>query len=184
MTRPPVLGLLGSLTSHSLTTCLVCMCLGSSVYLDSANLEYIPPLPHTYLYAHFNHIGHLRAGDFRELTKLKRIDLSSNFIFSISDDVLHFCLPDLILPENKLVALPTLPSGIEFLDTHLNWFWSSGIQTEAFWESGPPAHHLPPPLHHPRHCTHILVIMGYPCSNLALEYKNQAPFSILSYLFY
>ncbi|KAM9613305.1 LOW QUALITY PROTEIN: opticin [Trichechus inunguis] len=135
MTRPTVLGLLGSLTSHSLPTCLVCMCLGSSVYFDSANLEYIPPLPHTYLCAHFNHISHLRAGDFRELTKLKRIDLSSNFIFSINDDVLHlFALQDLILPENQLVALPTLPSGIEFLDTHLNQFWSSGIQTKAFWE--------------------------------------------------
>ncbi|XP_049713968.1 LOW QUALITY PROTEIN: opticin [Elephas maximus indicus] len=84
MTRPTVLGLLGSLTSH---------------------------------------------------TKLKTIDLSSNFISSINDDSLPLvpAMQALILVENQLVLLPTLSSGIEFLDTHLNLLQSSGIQPEPFW---------------------------------------------------
>uniref|UniRef100_A0A8C2MXZ1 Opticin n=1 Tax=Cricetulus griseus TaxID=10029 RepID=A0A8C2MXZ1_CRIGR len=119
-----------------LPTCLVCVCLGSSVYCDDADLENIPPLPRmtTYLYARFNHISHIQARDFKGLTKLKRIDLSSNSISSIHNDA--FCLlpalQDLILPENQLAALPVLPSGIEFLDVRLNRLQSSGIQPEAF----------------------------------------------------
>uniref|UniRef100_A0A8D2H941 Opticin n=1 Tax=Urocitellus parryii TaxID=9999 RepID=A0A8D2H941_UROPR len=66
--------------------------------------------------------------------KLKRIDLTSNFISSIDNDALRLlpALQDLILPENQLVALPLLPSGIEFLDVRLNRLRSSGIQPEAF----------------------------------------------------
>ncbi|KAL6083185.1 hypothetical protein STEG23_018445 [Scotinomys teguina] len=134
--RPTTTGLLNSQSSHGLPTCLVCVCLGSSVYCDDADLENIPPLPHmtTYLYARFNHISHIQAGDFEGLTKLKRIDLSSNSISSIHNDA--FCLlpalQDLILSENRLAALPMLPSGIEFLDVRLNQLQSSGIQPEAF----------------------------------------------------
>ncbi|XP_068397641.1 opticin isoform X4 [Eschrichtius robustus] len=136
MARPRTLGLLVSPTSHGLPTCLICVCLGSSVYCDNADLEDIPPLPQTtaYLYARFNRISHIRAGDFKGLTKLKRIDLSSNFISSIDDDALLLlpALQDLILPENKLAALPVLPTGIEVLDIRLNQLRSSGIQPEAF----------------------------------------------------
>ncbi|XP_004425209.1 PREDICTED: opticin [Ceratotherium simum simum] len=136
MTRPTTLGLLGSPTSHGLPTCLVCVCLGSSVYCDDADLQNIPPLPKTtaYLYARFNRISHIRAGDFKGLTKLKRIDLSSNFISSIDDEALRLLpdLKDLILPENQLAALPVLPTGIEVLDVRLNQLRSSGIQPEAF----------------------------------------------------
>nr|XP_019774279.1 opticin [Tursiops truncatus] len=138
MARPTTRGLLVSLTSHGpgLPTCLICVCLGSSVYCDDADLENIPPLPQTtaYLYARFNRIRHIRAGDFKGLTKLKRIDLSSNFISSIDDDALLLlpALQDLILPENKLAALPVLPTGIEVLDIRLNQLQSSGIQPEAF----------------------------------------------------
>uniref|UniRef100_A0A8C9AV43 Opticin n=1 Tax=Phocoena sinus TaxID=42100 RepID=A0A8C9AV43_PHOSS len=132
----PTAGLLVSLTSHGLPTCLICVCLGSSVYCDDADLENIPPLPQTtaYLYARFNRISHIRAGDFKGLTKLKRIDLSSNFISSIDDDALLLlpALQDLILPENKLAVLPVLPTGIEVLDIRLNQLQSSGIQPEAF----------------------------------------------------
>nr|XP_014595044.2 opticin isoform X2 [Equus caballus] len=66
--------------------------------------------------------------------KLKRIDLSSNFISSIDDDALRLLpdLKDLILPENQLAALPVLPTGIEVLDVRLNRLRSSGIQPEAF----------------------------------------------------
>ncbi|KAK2504881.1 hypothetical protein MC885_010139, partial [Smutsia gigantea] len=160
MTRPTMPGLLGSPTSQgkiqsqmpwaqatgctamtrlpgyqTLPTCLVCVCLGSSVYCDDADLRVIPPLPKTtaYLYARFNHISHIRAGDFKGLTKLKRIDLSSNCISSIDDKAL-FLLPelqDLILTENQLVALPKLPPGIEVLDARLNRLQSSGIQPEV-----------------------------------------------------
>ncbi|XP_037680938.1 opticin [Choloepus didactylus] len=129
-------GLLGSPTSHGLHTCLICVCLSSSVYCDDANLENIPPLPQTttYLYARFNRISRVRAGDFQGLTKLKKIDLSSNDISSIDDDALHLlpALQELILPENKLAALPMLPRAIEFLDVRRNRLQSSGIQPETF----------------------------------------------------
>uniref|UniRef100_A0A8D2B2D5 Opticin n=1 Tax=Sciurus vulgaris TaxID=55149 RepID=A0A8D2B2D5_SCIVU len=136
MTKPILPGPLGSPTSLDLPTCLVCVCLGSSVYCDDIDLQNIPPLPRmtTYLYARFNRISRIRTADFQGLTKLKRIDLSSNFISSIDNDALHLlpALQDLILPENQLVALPMLPSGIEFLDVRLNRLRSSGIQPEAF----------------------------------------------------
>lgn len=136
MTGPTTTGLLNSQSSHGLPTCLVCVCLGSSVYCDDANLENIPPLPQmtTYLYARFNHISHIQAGDFKGMTKLRRIDLSSNSISSIHNDALRLlpALQDLILPENQLAALPVLPSGLEFLDVRLNRLQSSGIQPEAF----------------------------------------------------
>lgn len=136
MAGPTTTGLLNSQSSHGLPTCLVCVCLGSSVYCDDADLEDIPPLPQmtTYLYARFNHISHIQAGDFKGLTKLRRIDLSSNSISSIHNDALRLlpALQDLILPENQLAALPVLPSGLEFLDVRLNRLQSSGIQPEAF----------------------------------------------------
>uniref|UniRef100_A0A673SQV0 Opticin n=1 Tax=Suricata suricatta TaxID=37032 RepID=A0A673SQV0_SURSU len=135
MTKPTT-GLLGSPSSHDLPTCLVCVCLGSSVYCDDADLESIPPLPKTtaYLYARFNRIPRIRAGDFKGLTKLKKIDLSSNSISSIDDDALRLlpALQDLILPENQLTALPVLPAGIEVLDVRLNRLQSSGIRPAAF----------------------------------------------------
>uniref|UniRef100_A0A452TGB1 Opticin n=1 Tax=Ursus maritimus TaxID=29073 RepID=A0A452TGB1_URSMA len=136
MTRPMTLGLLDSPSSHGLPTCLVCVCLGSSVYCDEADLESIPPLPKAtaYLYARFNRIRQIRAGDFEGLTKLRRIDLSSNSISSIDDDALRLlhALRELILPKNQLTALPALPPAIEVLDVRLNRLQSSGIQPEAF----------------------------------------------------
>ncbi|KAH0520066.1 Opticin [Microtus ochrogaster] len=136
MTKPTTTSLLTSQSSHGLPTCLVCVCLGSSVYCDDANLKTIPPLPQmtTYLYARFNHISHIQAGDFKGLTKLKRIDLSSNSISSIHNDAFRLlpALQDLILSENQLAALPVLPNGIEFLDVRLNRLQSSGIQPDAF----------------------------------------------------
>ncbi|XP_063096184.1 opticin isoform X2 [Cavia porcellus] len=133
---PTTPGLPGSPTSQGLPTCLVCVCLGPSVYCDDTDLGSIPPVPRmtTYLYARFNRISRIRAGDFRGLTKLKRLDLSSNFISAIDDDALHLlpALQDLILSENQLVALPVLPSSIELLDVRLNRLRSSGIQPGAF----------------------------------------------------
>ncbi|XP_052056026.1 opticin isoform X2 [Apodemus sylvaticus] len=136
MAGPTTTGQLNFQSSHDLPTCLVCVCLGSSVYCDDADLETIPPLPQmtTYLYARFNHIRHIQAGDFKGLTKLRRLDLSGNSISFIHSDALRLlpALQDLILPENQLAALPVLPSGIEFLDVRLNRLQSSGIQPEAF----------------------------------------------------
>ncbi|XP_032174192.1 opticin isoform X2 [Mustela erminea] len=136
MNRLTTLGFLDSPGSHDLPTCLVCVCLGSSVYCDDADLESIPPLPKTtaYLYARFNRIREIRAGDFKGLTKLKRINLSSNSISSIDDDALRLLpeLQDLILPENQLGALPALPTSLEVLDVRQNRLRSSGIQPGAF----------------------------------------------------
>lgn len=113
------------------------------------------------------------------LAKLKRIDLSSNFISSIDDDALRLLpdLKDLILPENQLAALPVLPTGIEVLDVRLNRLRSSGIQPEAFkvsqgLQSTAATCHLRPRPH-----THTsLALLGYPCSNPGLGYENQTLF--------
>lgn len=53
-----------------LPSCLLCLCIGTSVYCDDADLEHIPPLPPetTYLYARFNRIGAIRASDFMGLS--------------------------------------------------------------------------------------------------------------------
>lgn len=53
-----------------LSTCLVCVCIGTSVYCDDAGLEHIPALPleTMYLYARFNSIGQIRARDFAGLS--------------------------------------------------------------------------------------------------------------------
>nr|XP_009931497.1 PREDICTED: opticin [Opisthocomus hoazin] len=117
-------------------SCLLCLCIGTSVYCDDADLEHIPLLPPetTYLYARFNRIGAIRAGDFTGLKKLKRIDLTSNFISRVDTDAFRLLpsLQELILPENRLTALPELPRGIVRLDARLNSIPSTGLQPEAF----------------------------------------------------
>lgn len=47
-----------------------CLCIGTSVYCDDADLEHVPLLPPdtTYLYARFNRISAIRAGDFTGLS--------------------------------------------------------------------------------------------------------------------
>ncbi|XP_020858820.2 opticin [Phascolarctos cinereus] len=127
----------GLLSDLGLPTCLVCVCLGTSVYCDDADLERIPPLPQetTYLYARFNNISQIQTGDFKGLRKLKRIDLSGNSISTIEDDA--FLLPalqELIIPENKLVSLPRLPGSLVRLDAQLNNLQSPGILPESFRE--------------------------------------------------
>uniref|UniRef100_A0A8B9PQT9 Opticin n=1 Tax=Apteryx owenii TaxID=8824 RepID=A0A8B9PQT9_APTOW len=117
-------------------SCLRCLCLGTSAYCDDAGLERIPPLPpHTaYLYARFNRIGRIRAGDFAGLKKLKRIDLTSNSISWVDPDAFRLLpsLQELILLGNKLTALPELPLSIIRLDARLNRIPSAGIRPEAF----------------------------------------------------
>ncbi|NXV84111.1 OPT protein, partial [Atlantisia rogersi] len=119
-----------------LPSCLLCLCIGTSVYCDDANLEHIPLLPPetTYLYARFNRIGAIRATDFTGLKKLKRIDLTSNFISWADADSFRLLpsLQELILPENRLTALPELPRSIIRLDARLNRIPSTGLRPEAF----------------------------------------------------
>uniref|UniRef100_A0A8C0IRE1 Opticin n=1 Tax=Chelonoidis abingdonii TaxID=106734 RepID=A0A8C0IRE1_CHEAB len=127
-----------SLPAPGLPTCLVCVCLSTSVYCDDAELEQIPPLPleTTYLYARFNRISHIRASDFTRLrfVKLKRIDLTSNFISWVDEDSFRLLstLQELILAENRLTALPALPNSIVRLDARLNRIQSSDVRPEAF----------------------------------------------------
>ncbi|NXE50342.1 OPT protein, partial [Casuarius casuarius] len=128
--------LLEPITAEGPPSCLRCLCLGTSVYCDDAGLERVPPLPpHTaYLYARFNRIGHIRAGDFAGLKELKRVDLTSNNISQVDADAFRLLpsLQELILPGNRLTALPELPRSIVRLDARLNSIPSAGIRPEAF----------------------------------------------------
>ncbi|XP_062365714.1 opticin [Cinclus cinclus] len=121
---------------QALPCCLLCLCLGSSVYCDDAGLEQIPALPPDteYLYARFNRIGAIRNGDFSGLEKLKRIDLSSNSISRVDADAFRLLpgLRELLLPENRLRALPELPRSIVHLDARRNRIPSAGLSPEAF----------------------------------------------------
>ncbi|NXH22754.1 OPT protein, partial [Bucco capensis] len=123
-------------TPPGLPSCLLCLCIGISVYCDDANLEHIPLLPPdtTYLYARFNHISTIRTRDFMGLKKLKRIDLSSNSISWVDVDAFHLLpsLQELLLPDNRLRALPKLPQSIIHLDARLNRITSTGLQPQAF----------------------------------------------------
>ncbi|XP_028590015.2 opticin [Podarcis muralis] len=134
--RPQGPGLFGSITDQGLPTCLVCVCISTSVYCDDSDLEHIPPLPleTTYFYARFNHISKIQASDFTGLAKLKRIDLTSNFISWVDEDAFRMLpsLQELVLPENQLTSLPELPSSIVQLDARFNAIQSAGIQPEAF----------------------------------------------------
>ncbi|NXM17534.1 OPT protein, partial [Ploceus nigricollis] len=121
---------------QGLPSCLLCLCLGTSVYCDDAGLERIPALPPdtAYLYARFNRIGAVRARDFSGLEKLKRIDLSSNSISWADADAFRGLpsLQELLLPENRLTALPELPRSLVRLDARLNRIPSAGLRPEAF----------------------------------------------------
>ncbi|XP_046788803.1 opticin isoform X2 [Gallus gallus] len=66
--------------------------------------------------------------------KLKRIDLTSNSISWADVDAFRFLpsLQELILPENRLTALPELPRSIVRLDARLNRIPSAGLRPEAF----------------------------------------------------
>ncbi|NXQ55399.1 OPT protein, partial [Anthoscopus minutus] len=124
-------------------SCLLCLCLGTSVYCDDADLEQIPVLPPdtAYLYARFNRIRAIRASDFTGLEKLKHIDLSSNSISWADVDAFRLLpsLQELLLPENRLTALPELPRSIVRLDARLNRIPSAGLRPEAFRGSSLPS---------------------------------------------
>uniref|UniRef100_A0A3B1JFU5 Epiphycan n=1 Tax=Astyanax mexicanus TaxID=7994 RepID=A0A3B1JFU5_ASTMX len=117
-------------------TCLLCTCLGGSVYCDDVKLVHVPPLPKdtTHFYARYNKIAKINKSDFANMNKLKRIDLTSNAIAKI-DDGAFFGLPaleELIIRENKVAQLPALPPTMTLVDASHNKLGSTAIQNEAF----------------------------------------------------
>lgn len=66
--------------------------------------------------------------------KLERIDLSSNSISWADADAFRRLprLQELLLPENRLRALPELPRSLVRLDVRHNCIASAGLRPEAF----------------------------------------------------
>ncbi|XP_026778594.3 epiphycan isoform X2 [Pangasianodon hypophthalmus] len=117
-------------------TCVLCTCLGGSVYCDDVNLHNVPPLPKdtTHFYARYNRITKINKSDFANMNKLKRIDLTSNAISKIEDGAL-FGLPaleELVIRENSVAQLPALPGTMTLVDASHNHLGRTGIQNEAF----------------------------------------------------
>nr|XP_015198136.1 PREDICTED: epiphycan-like isoform X1 [Lepisosteus oculatus] len=143
-TSPPVTsrldfdrpGLFGPQTGRGMPTCLLCVCLSTSVYCDDSDIEHVPPLPKetTYFYARFNRIQTIRATDFLNLKKLKRIDLTGNQVSEMDEDSLRLlpALQELLVPDNKLWRLPELPGTLRYLDARNNQLMTVGIRQEAF----------------------------------------------------
>ncbi|XP_041935092.1 epiphycan [Alosa sapidissima] len=123
-------------STEGMSTCMLCTCLGGSVYCDDVKLQSVPPLPKdtTHFYARYNKITKINKSDFANMNKLKRIDLTSNEIGRVDDDA-FFGLPalqELVVRENRLVHLPALPASMTLIDASINKLGSTGIQKEAF----------------------------------------------------
>ncbi|XP_051248407.1 epiphycan isoform X2 [Dicentrarchus labrax] len=117
-------------------TCLLCTCLGGSVYCDDLKLDSVPPLPKdtTHFYARYNRITKINKSDFAFMNKLKRIDLTANEITSI-DDKVFLGLPELeelVIRENHISRLPALPETMSLIDASHNNIGTKGIHNEAF----------------------------------------------------
>uniref|UniRef100_A0A3B3ZH39 LRRNT domain-containing protein n=1 Tax=Periophthalmus magnuspinnatus TaxID=409849 RepID=A0A3B3ZH39_9GOBI len=117
-------------------TCLLCTCLGGSVYCDDLRLDSVPPLPKdtTHFYARYNRITKIHKSDFANMGKLKRIDLTANEITSI-DEKAFIGLPELeelVIRENHISQLPALPETMTLIDASHNNIGSKGIHREAF----------------------------------------------------
>uniref|UniRef100_A0A674I480 Epiphycan n=1 Tax=Terrapene triunguis TaxID=2587831 RepID=A0A674I480_9SAUR len=126
----------GSGTKISLPTCLLCTCLGTTVYCDDHELDAVPPLPKktTYFYSRYNRIKKINKNDFANQNNLKRIDLTSNFISEIDEDAFRELpqLQELVLRDNKIRQLPELPPTLTFIDVSNNRLGRKGIKEEAF----------------------------------------------------
>ncbi|MGH0115666.1 UNVERIFIED_CONTAM: hypothetical protein FKN15_037989 [Acipenser sinensis] len=131
-------GLLGPDTQAGLPTCLLCTCLGGSVYCDDVKLDTVPPLPKetTHFYARYNKIKKINKSDFAEMNKLKRIDVTSNEISEIDEDAFRTlpALEELVVRENKVRQLPELPNAMTLIDASHNKLGSNGLKREAFKE--------------------------------------------------
>ncbi|KAH0618853.1 hypothetical protein JD844_018356 [Phrynosoma platyrhinos] len=73
-------------------------------------------------------------GSTTDQEKLKRIDLTSNFISSVDEDSFQLLpsLQELVVPENRLTSLPVLPKALVQLDARFNMIQSASIRPEAF----------------------------------------------------
>ncbi|XP_074840094.1 epiphycan [Carettochelys insculpta] len=129
-------GVLGPETHDGLPTCLLCTCLGTTVYCDDHELDAVPPLPKktTHFYARYNRIKKINKNDFSNQSNLKRIDLTSNFISEIDEDAFRELpqLHELVLRDNKIRQLPELPPTLTFIDVSNNRLGHKGIKEEAF----------------------------------------------------
>ncbi|KAI4803297.1 hypothetical protein KUCAC02_006848 [Chaenocephalus aceratus] len=117
-------------------TCLLCTCLGGSVYCDDLKLDSVPPLPKdtTHFYARYNRITKINKSDFASMNKLKKIDLTANEITSI-DERAFLGLPELeevLIRENHISQLPAFPETMSLIDASLNTIGTKGIHKEAF----------------------------------------------------
>lgn len=123
-------------STQGMSTCMLCTCLGGSVYCDDVKLQSVPPLPKdtTHFYARYNKITKINKSDFANLNKLKRIDLTSNEIGRVDDDAFFglAALQELVVRENRLVHLPALPPAMTLIDASHNKLGTTGIQKEAF----------------------------------------------------
>ncbi|KAG7225693.1 hypothetical protein INR49_012279 [Caranx melampygus] len=121
---------------RGMPTCLLCTCLGGSVYCDDLKLDSVPPLPKdtTHFYARYNRITKINKSDFASMNKLKRIDLTANEITTIEDRAFMGLpeLEELVIRENHLSQLPTLPETMTLIDASHNNIGSKGIHKEAF----------------------------------------------------
>ncbi|KAK2883020.1 hypothetical protein Q8A73_021953 [Channa argus] len=122
--------------TKGMPTCLLCMCLGGSVYCDDLKLDSVPPLPKatTHFYARFNRITKINKSDFASMNKLKRIDLTGNDI-RVIDDKAFLGLPELeelVIRENHISQLPALPETMTLIDASHNNIGTRGIHKEAF----------------------------------------------------
>ncbi|KAL7371017.1 hypothetical protein ABVT39_016490 [Epinephelus coioides] len=128
--------LMGPETQKGMPTCLLCTCLGGSVYCDDLKLDSVPPLPKgtTHFYARYNRITKINKSDFANMSKLKRIDLTANEIKSV-DDKAFLGLPaleELVIRENHVSQLPALPETMSLIDASHNNIGTKGIHNEAF----------------------------------------------------
>uniref|UniRef100_A0A8D2ZKT8 Epiphycan n=1 Tax=Scophthalmus maximus TaxID=52904 RepID=A0A8D2ZKT8_SCOMX len=128
--------LMGPDTQKGMPTCLLCTCLGGSVYCDDLKLDSVPPLPKdtTHFYARYNRITKINKSDFASMNKLKRIDLTANEITTI-DDKAFLGLPELeevVIRENHITQLPALPETMTLIDASHNNIGTKGLHREAF----------------------------------------------------
>ncbi|KAM4615542.1 epiphycan [Polymixia lowei] len=128
--------LMGPNTQKGMPTCLLCTCLGSSVYCDDLKLDSVPPLPKetTHFYARYNRITKINKSDFASMNKLKRIDVTANKITSIDDNAFSGlpALEELVIRENHISQLPALPVTMTLIDGSHNNIGARGIHKEAF----------------------------------------------------
>ncbi|XP_040200080.1 epiphycan [Rana temporaria] len=122
--------------SGGVSTCILCGCIRTTVYCDDHNLDAVPPLPKdtTHVYLRFNRISKINKNDFSYLSKLQKIDLTSNIISDIDEDAFRSLsqLDELILLDNNIRQLPELPHSVSFLDVSKNRLGRKGIKQEAF----------------------------------------------------